>query len=231
MPGILAALLLGSRRPEPDRRRGRRADDEPEAQRIAAGAAGAAAGGAGADLRRARHRAGDRAASRSRRRCICWRPSRCWPRRWRPGRWPPRCALVWSRTGSQRGLGLVSSLRLTAAFLPPGAPADALVRVAGALLCAAGLVGGLVLAPPDYQQGDGFRIIYVHAPAAWLSLHGLRGHGRQCGGRTDLAHERRATRWRPAARRSAPRLPRWHSRPACSGAGRCGALTGNGIRA
>ncbi len=26
------------------------------------------------------------------------------------------------------------------------------------------------MAPPDYQQGDGFRIIYVHAPAAWLSL-------------------------------------------------------------
>ena len=39
-----------------------------------------------------------------------------------------------------------------------------------AIACAAGLVGGLVLAPPDYQQGDGFRIIYVHAPAAWLSL-------------------------------------------------------------
>ena len=27
-----------------------------------------------------------------------------------------------------------------------------------------------MLAPPDYQQGDGFRIIYVHAPSAWLSL-------------------------------------------------------------
>ncbi len=39
-----------------------------------------------------------------------------------------------------------------------------------ALLLAAGLYGGLVLAPPDYQQGDGFRIIYVHAPSAWLSL-------------------------------------------------------------
>ena len=38
------------------------------------------------------------------------------------------------------------------------------------LLCLAGLIGGLGLAPPDYQQGDGFRIIYVHAPAAWLSL-------------------------------------------------------------
>lgn len=33
-----------------------------------------------------------------------------------------------------------------------------------------GLVGGLVLSPPDYQQGDGFRIIYVHVPSAFLSL-------------------------------------------------------------
>ena len=39
-----------------------------------------------------------------------------------------------------------------------------------ALLIAYGLWGGLVLAPPDYQQGDGFRIIYVHAPSAWMSL-------------------------------------------------------------
>ncbi len=39
-----------------------------------------------------------------------------------------------------------------------------------AVLIVAGLFGGLVLAPPDYQQGDGFRIIYVHAPTAWLSL-------------------------------------------------------------
>lgn len=33
-----------------------------------------------------------------------------------------------------------------------------------------GMVGGLVLAPADYLQGDGFRIIYVHAPCAFLSL-------------------------------------------------------------
>jgi heme exporter protein C len=39
-----------------------------------------------------------------------------------------------------------------------------------ALAIAIGLYGGLVLAPPDYQQGDGFRIVYVHAPAAWLSM-------------------------------------------------------------
>lgn len=33
-----------------------------------------------------------------------------------------------------------------------------------------GIIGGLVLAPSDYLQGDGFRIIYVHAPCAFLSL-------------------------------------------------------------
>lgn len=32
------------------------------------------------------------------------------------------------------------------------------------------LYGGLVLAPPDYQQKDAFRMVYVHAPTAWLSL-------------------------------------------------------------
>lgn len=39
-------------------------------------------------------------------------------------------------------------------------------------LLAYGLLGGLALAPPDYQQGDAFRIIYVHVPAAWMSLFG-----------------------------------------------------------
>jgi heme exporter protein C len=38
------------------------------------------------------------------------------------------------------------------------------------LLILAGLLGGLVLAPADYQQGDGFRILYVHAPSAWMSM-------------------------------------------------------------
>ena len=33
-----------------------------------------------------------------------------------------------------------------------------------------GLVAGLAFAPPDYQQGDAFRIIYVHVPSAWMSL-------------------------------------------------------------
>ena len=33
-----------------------------------------------------------------------------------------------------------------------------------------GVVDGLAFAPPDYQQGDAFRIIYVHVPSAWMSL-------------------------------------------------------------
>ncbi|MBT8137761.1 MAG: heme ABC transporter permease [Gammaproteobacteria bacterium] len=38
------------------------------------------------------------------------------------------------------------------------------------LLLLAGAYGGLVIAPADYQMGDGFRIIYVHVPSAWMSL-------------------------------------------------------------
>lgn len=33
-----------------------------------------------------------------------------------------------------------------------------------------GIIWGLVFAPPDYQQGDAFRIIYVHVPSAFLSM-------------------------------------------------------------
>jgi len=39
-----------------------------------------------------------------------------------------------------------------------------------AVLFAAGLYFGLVVAPPDYQQGDSYRIMFIHAPAAWMSL-------------------------------------------------------------
>lgn len=33
-----------------------------------------------------------------------------------------------------------------------------------------GLYGALFVAPADYQQGDSFRILYVHVPSAWMSL-------------------------------------------------------------
>jgi heme exporter protein C len=34
----------------------------------------------------------------------------------------------------------------------------------------AGLVIGLGIAPADPQQGDAYRIIYIHVPAAWMSM-------------------------------------------------------------
>jgi len=40
-----------------------------------------------------------------------------------------------------------------------------------AMLCmTAGLYIGLFAAPTDYQQGDAYRIIFVHVPAAWMSM-------------------------------------------------------------
>ncbi len=38
------------------------------------------------------------------------------------------------------------------------------------LLLIYGLFGGLILAPSDAVQGEGFRIIYIHVPCAFLSL-------------------------------------------------------------
>jgi heme exporter protein C len=34
----------------------------------------------------------------------------------------------------------------------------------------AGLAVGLLIAPSDFQQGDAYRIIFVHVPAAWMSM-------------------------------------------------------------
>lgn len=42
--------------------------------------------------------------------------------------------------------------------------------VATALLLAAGLYIGFFLAPTDFQQGDAYRIIYIHVPAAWMAM-------------------------------------------------------------
>ncbi len=39
-----------------------------------------------------------------------------------------------------------------------------------AVLAAAGLWVGLVVAPTDFQQGDSYRIIFIHVPAAWMSM-------------------------------------------------------------
>jgi len=41
---------------------------------------------------------------------------------------------------------------------------------AAALLAAAGLYVGFFVAPTDAQQGEVYRVIFIHVPAAWLSM-------------------------------------------------------------
>jgi heme exporter protein C len=41
---------------------------------------------------------------------------------------------------------------------------------AAILLALAGLAVGFAIAPTDFQQGDAYRIIFIHVPAAWMSM-------------------------------------------------------------
>ncbi|GAB2493028.1 heme ABC transporter permease CcmC [Arenimonas alkanexedens] len=53
--------------------------------------------------------------------------------------------------------------RFAARWAPPS-------FIVALLMMAAGLYGALFMVPADYQQGDSFRILYIHVPAAWMSL-------------------------------------------------------------
>ena len=54
-------------------------------------------------------------------------------------------------------------MRLSGAVLP-------LLTAAAALVLLIGFYLALFVAPPDYQQGESVRIMFVHVPAAWLAL-------------------------------------------------------------
>jgi heme exporter protein C len=57
-----------------------------------------------------------------------------------------------------------------AAFYPVARRLAPWFLAVAALLGAVGLYIGLVAAPTDFQQGDAYRIIYIHVPAAWMSM-------------------------------------------------------------
>ena len=44
-----------------------------------------------------------------------------------------------------------------------------------AILAPVGLMLALVIAPADYQQGEAYRIMFVHVPAAWMAMFGYLG--------------------------------------------------------
>ena len=62
-----------------------------------------------------------------------------------------------------------------ARFVRLARPLTAWFGWGGVVLVAIALIGGLVLTPPDYLQGDTVRIMYIHVPAAWLGMAGWAG--------------------------------------------------------
>jgi hypothetical protein len=95
--------------------------------------------------------------------------------------------------------------------------------------CAAGLWISFFVAPTDFQQGEGYRIIFIHVPASWMSMFiycvmafwaaiGITFNTRLSG--------MMSRPWRPPARCS----PSCRYGPAPCGASRCGAPGGCGTR-
>jgi heme exporter protein C len=57
-----------------------------------------------------------------------------------------------------------------ATFYPVARKLAPWFMAAAAVLALAGLYIGLIVAPTDFQQGEAYRIIYIHVPAAWMSM-------------------------------------------------------------
>ncbi|MEP7275453.1 MAG: heme ABC transporter permease CcmC [Betaproteobacteria bacterium] len=57
-----------------------------------------------------------------------------------------------------------------ASFFPKARRMAAWFAPAAVALAVAGLAIGLVVAPADATQGDAYRIIFIHVPAAWMSM-------------------------------------------------------------
>ena len=57
-----------------------------------------------------------------------------------------------------------------ATFYPLARKIGVISGVLAALLIAYGLYLSFFVAPTDYKQGEGYRIIFVHVPASWMSM-------------------------------------------------------------
>ena len=69
------------------------------------------------------------------------------------------------QTLTQRLANPTRFMELSARMLP-------WISASAALVLAYGLYLSFFVAPPDYQQGDTVRIMFVHVPAAWLGMIG-----------------------------------------------------------
>src|SRR5437764_6057619 len=111
--------------------------------------------------------------------------SPCWVRRssplpWaRPSHAPRRCASRWTRSPAvsladeqDTNLTSINWFRYASpvSFFPLAQRLARWFGLASVLLAAVGLWLGLFVAPADAQQGEAYRIIFLHVPAAWMSM-------------------------------------------------------------
>ena len=59
-----------------------------------------------------------------------------------------------------------------ARFLKIARPLTGWLLAIGVALALGGALGGLLITPADYLQGETVRILYIHVPAAWLGMAG-----------------------------------------------------------
>jgi heme exporter protein C len=71
---------------------------------------------------------------------------------------PPLSASVWFKYASPQ------------TFFPLAGKLIPVFAVIGTLLSIIGLYIGFFVAPTDHQQGEAYRIIFLHVPAAWMSM-------------------------------------------------------------
>src|SRR5690349_24961019 len=56
------------------------------------------------------------------------------------------------------------------AFYPLAGKMIPWFSIPAAILFAVGMFVGFFIAPTDFQQGDAYRIMFIHVPAAWMGM-------------------------------------------------------------
>jgi heme exporter protein C len=74
------------------------------------------------------------------------------------------------RTGAQAGRINWFRYASPQTFYPLAGALIPWFAVAAAIFCLAGLYTGFFVAPTDQQQGEVYRVIFIHVPAAWMSM-------------------------------------------------------------
>jgi heme exporter protein C len=70
----------------------------------------------------------------------------------------------------KKGGAMLTRFANPARFMRASGTVLPFLGAATGLVLAAGLFWSLVVAPPDYQQGETVRIMFIHVPAAWMAL-------------------------------------------------------------